>query len=1698
MRNNKGAEDSRSPLIHKLFEAQVAQQPDHIAAVFDDHQLSYRELNTLANQLAHHLRLLGVGPEVLVGIRIDRSLEMLVGLLAILKAGGAYVPLDPSYPKERLAFMLEDARISILLSEHRLIGELSRSAQVICLDSDWGKISKQSNANPESNAGAESLAYVIYTSGSTGKPKGAQISHGAVINLLTSMRRRPGLTASDTVLSLASLSFDMSVLETFLPLVTGAKLVIASREVAMDGARLLEVMSRSAATFLQATPATWQLLLSAGWQGDRSLRVFCGGEAWPPDLANQLLERGPCLWNLYGPTETTVWSTIYKVKPEDKRVLIGRPIANTQVHILDEQLQALPPGMEGELRIGGDGLSRGYLNLPELTAEKFTPDPFSHTPGARLYKTGDLGRYLPDGNIECLGRIDHQVKIRGYRIELEEVEAILLQHTAIQQCVVVAREDQPGQKRLVAYLVADRQQKPTVNELHSFLKERLPHYMVPAAFAFLEGLPLSPNGKIDRLALPAPDSLRPILGEELVPPRTATEEMLAGVWAAILGLNRVGVHDNFFHLGGNSLTATRLVSRVRDAFQVELPLCDIFEAPTVAQLAEIIEGSRGHACMRLPSISVGSRDEHPPLSFPQERVWVIEQLFPGTLAYNFQSTLRLKGTLDVRALEQSLNEIARRHEIFRTTFPAVDGRPVQVIHDPEPIRLPVIDLSSHPESGREAEAKRRIDEELRKRFDLTQLPLVRWILILLGPQEHILVHVEHHLVHDGWSFNVFLGELLELYKAFSIGEPSPLPELPIQFADFAQWQRQWMQGEVADAQLAYWREKLSGGPLLGLPTDRPRPAVQSFRGTSQRIELPLSLCESVRELCRQHGVTLYMTLMGAFQVLLHRHTDQDDFCVGAGIANRRWPETEKLIGMLVNTVALRADLSDDPTFCELLGRVRAATLEAYDNQDLPFERLVEALQSDRDLSRNPLFQVMFNFHDAPLPELKLPGLTIDLLEVISNGSAKFDLNAIVIPRSEQQVGSGARNCAKGITMIWEYNTDLFDHSTIARMASNYQVLLEGIVNNPRQRVSDLPLMAEAERRKLLLDWNNTQRSFPDACISELFEHQVEQTPDAIALVFENESVTYRELNRKANQLAHHLRKLGAGPEDRVGICLERSIEMVLGLLGILKAGGAYLPLDTACPQERLALVLKDAGAKWLLTQTRLLDKLPQGQAKVICLDEGSDPLAQESAENVSGGVTADNLAYVMHTSGSTGIPKGVCITHRSVVRLVKGADYVGLGPEEVLLQCAPISFDASTFEIWGGLLNGARLVVLPPGTPSLQELGEVIRKRGVSTLWLTAGLFRQVVENHPETLRGVGQLLAGGDVLSVPHVEKALEVLGGNRLINGYGPTENTTFTCCHPVTASGGQSPSVPIGRPIANTQVYVLDSKQQLVPVGVPGELYAGGHGLARGYLNRPDLTAEKFVPNPFGSQPGARLYKTGDVVRYLPDGNIEFLGRRDQQLKIRGFRIEPGEVEAALARHTAVREAVVTACKDEADDEYLVAYVVAEAEAVVEHGALRDFLREKLPEYMVPSAFVMMDTLPLTANGKLDRQALPAPNRSQPDGGGIFIGPRTLSENLIAEIWSAVLNLERVGVHDNFFALGGHSLKATRVVSRVREVFRVELPVRALFDSPTVACLSEIIERSRKITATNDVPAIVPVPRRSNHVKIDSPNTLPNPKR
>ena len=1618
-----------------LLTAQAARRPDAIAVVCGGRTLTYEELDKQSNRLAHYLRDRGVGPDVLVGTCLERTPALVVSLLAILKAGGAYVPFDPAYPQERLAFMLGDSKVSVIVTEQDLAGSLPGSFGLrVLIDAERSAIGQQPDT-PVENAGItpSHLAYVIYTSGSTGTPKGVQIEHRAVINFLESMRHQPGLTQDDAVLAITTLNFDIAGLELYLPLAVGARIILASREEALDAGLLAERIRASRCSVVQATPSTWRLLLQSGWPGDPSIQALCGGEPLCPDMADELLDRVGSLWNMYGPTETTIWSTLCPIDRE-RPILIGRPIANTQIYILDRNLEPVPIGVPGELYIGGAGLARGYLNRPELTAERFIVHPEL---GARIYKTGDMARLHRDGRIECLGRMDHQVKIRGFRIELGEIEAVLCKHPAVINAAVVAQPDPSGEPSLIAYVCMGEEGLPA---LRNYLGRKLPYYMIPAAFVSVPAIPLTPGGKVDRKALPKPEA--PALDARARgkrPPRNLMEDLIAEIWKRVLALETVDPDDNFFELGGHSLSAMKVISRIRESCRAELPLRKFFECPTVAGMASALLPPETAASR--PIVPRQAEDSPIPLSFSQLRLWFLQQWDTQSWSYNDTFGLRFQGPLNVSALQSALDALVARHEALRTRFVAEDGRPVQVIEPPLPVHLPV-----QPVSGT-SEIENAARRESQKLFDLAAGTLFRARLLAISPQDHVLLLTLHHIAFDGWSIRVLLDELSRLYKAFAGGEPCPLMPQPVQYADYAIWQNRWLTSEVLEPHLAYWKRQLGGElPLLSLPTDRPRPAARTHGGRRYKFNLPAALTGKLKSLARQEGVTLYMLLVAAFQTLLHRYTGQDDILIGSPAANRGRVETEGMIGVFINTLVLRSNLSGDPTFHELLLRVREVALAAYAHQEFPFEKLVAEMRADRDPSRTPIFQALFTLQDHR-PNLDWLGLQATLSEVDTE-TAKFDLTLAL----EDVDG---RLCG-----FFEYSTDLFDEETIVRWSAHWKTLLEGIVDNPSQSIGKLPLLPDDERRRVLLEWNHTAAAIPDASLPDLFSSQAAKTPGRVAVVCGERALTYRQLDLESNRLAHYLRQRGVGPDVLVGVCLERTPAMAVALLGILKAGGAYVPLDPTYPPERLALMLEDIQAPVVVAEQALADSLPPGPGVRVLIDSERTDIARQPSDRPAGvGVAAHNLAYVMYTSGSTGIPKGVQVEHRAIVRLVFGQDYVPFDDPGVYLHHSPISFDASTFELWAPLLHGGLCVMLPGRVPTPKILQDAIRENGVDALWLTAALFNTIVDEAPETLAGVARVLTGGEALSVSHVRRALQLFPGTAIINGYGPTESTTFAATYRVPGDIAPSArSIPIGRPIGNTRIYLLDRFHYPVPIGIPGELWIGGPGLSRGYLNRQDLTSEKFILVQLPEGIKERLYRTGDHARFLPDGRIEFLGRIDSQIKLNGFRIELGEIETALQRHPRVKQAAVLMSETPTGAKHLLAYVVPDGDNLSAYQ-LRGFLRRSVPEYMVPHRFTILSQFPLSPNGKLDRRALPAPDETAPGSG--FTLPETETQQKLAGILERLLDRRPIGMDDNFFELGGTSLLAVRFLARIEKAFQLSLPLSIFFKAPTLSGLARILE-------------------------------------
>ena len=1655
---------------------------DRPAIICGGRSMSYGVLDDMAGRLASALISGGRRPGAIAAVCLEDRIEMIAALIACLRTGCVFVPLDGDSPPERLRRILEELRPECIISDNHWHDRLGKAfpaelagAEIVVVDRHHEAsrtVREEAEAETEGELeavrppvalDATEMCYIYYTSGSTGRPKGIAGTLKGLSHFIRWEIDKFDLDAGVRVSQLIIPTFDAFLRDVLAPLCCGGTVCIPpDRETVLDSRLLSDWIERDEINLIHCVPTVFAGLVRSVSPARRFpalRRILMAGEPLPvSDVRDWFAAFGTVidLINLYGSTETTMvkfWHRVTESDLERGFIPIGQPMSGARALLLDENRRPCSRGAVGEIYIRSPYLTLGYYRQAQLTAEVFVPNPFNNDPKDLIYRTGDLGRMLDDGNFQFLGRKDHQVKIRGVRVELGEIEAALREHESIESAVVVDRADDAGRTMLVGYVVVREQNGFSLPALRTFLKTRLHESMSPAIIVQLTELPLLPNGKVDRQALRALAPDRSESKEGSVAPRTTLEETVARAWTDVLHIDRLGVHDNFFDVGGHSLIATQVVSRIRDACRVELPLRTFFEHPTVAGLADWIESARSDgsgASTGSPVLRV-SRDGDLPLSFSQQRLWFLHQLDPKSPAYNISGSVRLRGRLDVSAVVESLSHIVRRHEALRTTFPSVDGEPRQKIAAEPDFRMSLLDLTAWPEADRDSESARLAVEQTQQPFDLACGPLVRCILVRLARSEHVLVVTMHHIVSDGWSAGVFVREFVALYEAFSRAAPSPLSELPVQYADFSVWQREQLAGEALSSDIAYWRKQLAGVPVLTLPTDRPRPPVRTFAGADCTVEIGEELRSQLSALAGREDCTLFMVLLAAIQTLTAKYTGQEDIAVGSPIANRNRTEIEGLIGFFVNSLVMRADLSGDPSFVELLRQVRETTLGAYAHQDVPFERLVDALGVARDASQNPLFQVVFAWQNVPFSAMQLPDLVIDV-DAFDRGTARFDLEFHLW---EHESGLRGRIC---------YNTDLFDAATIEGMRGHLQKLLQQIAADPRRRLSELPLLTEVERQ-VFVEWNDTRRKYPrQECVHRLFEEQVRRTPDATAVVFGDEQVSYAELNVRSNRLAHYLARLGVGRGTRVGLCVERSIEMVTAMLGILKAGGAYVPLDPTYPAERLVFMLEDSGAPVLLTQRCLRARFPHVAASAtVCLDEGWESTAPEDGENPTTTATADDLAYVIYTSGSTGKPKGVCVPHRGIMRLVIHTDYVQLESTDRIAQASNASFDAATFEIWGALLHGACLV----GTTkevllSPEAFAEHIDQSGISVLFITTALFNQIAREAPGVLSPLRYVLFGGEAVDPAWVRAVLQAGPPQHLLHVYGPTENTTFSTWYEVREVSSEATTVPIGRPIANTTAYVLDRYQNPVPVGVPGELYLGGDGLAVGYLDRPELTAERFVPDRFSGETGAKLYKTGDLVRFLPNGNIEFLGRNDDQVKIRGFRIELGEVETALRRHPAVRQAVVVAREDQPGDKRLVAYVVSDGPP--DAADWRSFVSARLPDYMVPSIFVPLDRLPLAANGKLNREALPAPAGDRPLG-ATFLAPRSEMEKTIAAIWADVLGVDQVGVRDNFFDLGGHSLLLTRVHSRLCKVLNRDMSIVDLFQFPSVSALARHLDESKE---------------------------------
>ncbi|WP_187386550.1 non-ribosomal peptide synthetase [Paenibacillus ihumii] len=1634
----------------QLFEQQAEQYPDQTAVVFKQEKLTYRELNERANQLAGWLRKKGVQPDSIVGIMLDRSLDLLIAVMGVLKAGGAYLPIDPQYPQERVQYILDDSETSLLITDRNSVSTAAFHKEVVYMDEP--EISKESIANPESSSAPHHLAYVIYTSGTTGLPKGVLIEHRNLVNATYAWREEYGLDRKRmNLLQMASFSFDVFAGDVSRTLLNGGTLVLCPAEAKLSPADTYDLLVNHNIHIFESTPALILPLMEYVYEHGKALPsldlLILGSDSCSSVDFEKLLCRfgqDMRIINSYGVTEACIDSSYYEADSPRLNVKghvpIGRPLPNMKLYIVDADRRLMPVGIDGELCIGGAGVARGYMNKPELTAERFVPNPF--VPGERMYCTGDYARWLPTGDIQFIGREDTQIKIRGYRIELSEITARLLEHSAIERAVVIAREEGGQPAYLCAYIVP--RAKWNAAELRAYLQQFLPEYMLPSQFLALEALPLTPNGKVDTRALPEPEGGTES-GTEYAPARNELEEKLVEIWEGVLNKRRIGIRDHFFVLGGHSLKATVLVSRIHKHLGLELPLREVFQRPTIEQMAEYLQTAVNNSFEAIP---IAPLKEFYPVSFAQRRMYVVSQLEEHGINYNMPNVLRVEGPLDPIRLQASFRDLMQRHEALRTSFAMVDGELVQRIHEQPELRINFM--------AEEVSLEAQIDAFIQP-FDLGQAPLLRVGVIRRSEQEHILLIDMHHIISDGLTTDILLHDWLCLYE----NQGDALPKLRIQYKDYAQWQSEWLQSDSYKEQERYWLETLKGDiPVLNLPVDYPRPAVQQFAGNVIEFSMDKELTAKLKELMREEETTLYMTLLAAYNLLLSKYSSQEDIMVGSVVAGRHHSDLESVAGMFVNTLIMRNKVASSHTVQQLLQSVKDNCLKAFENQDYPYEELIEKLGVQRDLSRNPLFDTMFIVQSveqqAQQPASVQQGLRVTPYPHEHHVS-KFDLTLMAVDAEDE------------VLFSLEYCTKLFNEDTVRRMAGHFCTIIGEIVRNKDKRVAEIELLTSSEREIVQYEFNRTYAEFPkDTTIQALFEEQAKRTPDRTALLMGEERLTYSQLNERAAQLGYLLRSKGIGTECIVGIMMERSFEMMAGVLGILMAGGAYLPIDPAYPAERINYLLKDSGTKLLLT----CGPLPNGlQFDGEILDLETSPPAFVEAGTLPRG-NASDLAYVIYTSGSTGQPKGVMIEQAGVVNVLFSLQQeYPLGEQDRYLLKTNYTFDVSVTELFGWIPGGGSLVILPPeDEKDPEKLISAIEKNQVTHINFVPSMLQLFAagEHSLERISSLKYILIAGEPLPHELVKKLYQRLpAGIRLENIYGPTEGTIYATKHSV---GRECAQIPIGRPLDNVRIYILNQEQHLQPIGIPGELCIAGEGVARGYLNRAELTLEKFAENPY--EPGQRMYRSGDLARWLPDGSIEYMGRLDHQVKIRGYRIELGEITEQMRRHPAIKDVVVMPHAVSDGDTSLVAYLVSDQ--VWSITEVRQHLSITLPEYMIPSYVIQIERLPLTASGKVDRNRLP-----KPDGlirtHAAYVPPRTLLELQLERIWREVLGIKRAGINDSFFELGGHSLKATAMLSRMQRELQIEVPLRIVFQRKTIQELAAYIEEHDLQNKYSSIPAV-----------------------
>ncbi|MBU8583612.1 lichenysin non-ribosomal peptide synthetase LicA, partial [Bacillus paralicheniformis] len=1630
--------------LHGLFEQKAADHPEKTAVVYEGQKLSYRELNEQSNRLARALRRRGIGPDTPAAIVMERSERVITAMLGVLKAGGAYVPIDPGFPEERIRFMLEDSKVKVVITDSGLTFETAETVRFSEALSE-----SLENGHPSSEAGAGHLAYIIYTSGTTGRPKGVMIEHRQVHHLVRGLQQAVGAYDQDDLklALLASFHFDASVQQIFTSLLLGQTLYIVPKKTVSDGRALSDYYRRHQIDVSDGTPAHLQLLSAADDLSGVKLRhMLVGGEALSRVATERLLqlfaetaESVPAVTNVYGPTETCVDASSFTMtnhadlQGDTAYVPIGRPIGNNRFYILDENGALLPDGVEGELYIAGDGVGRGYLNLPDMTADKFLEDPF--VPGGFMYRTGDAVRWLPDGTVDFIGRKDDQVKIRGYRIELGEIESVMQGAPAVGKAVVLARPETKGSLEVCAYVVPKQSGEIHLQGLREHLSKHLPDYMIPSHFVELDEIPLTGSGKVDRKAL-----LRHEVSvsgtAEYAAPRNEYEEKMVGIWQEVLGTEQVGIHDQFFELGGHSLKAMAMLAKIHKAFGVEVPLQVLFEKPTVAALSGFVSEAEKDG---YTVIEPAPESDDYPLSLAQQRIYIVSQLEDAGVGYNMPAAAMLEGTLDVQRFEAAFQKLIDRHEALRTSFTVVDGEPRQNIHQRVQFKIEKVEADGKPIE--------QMAKSFVRRFDLAKAPLMRAGLVRLADGRHVLLFDMHHLVSDGVSISIILNELAALYK----GEELPEPNL--HYKDYAFWQRTQAQKGFQKEE-AYWQSVFARElPVLQLITDEPRPSVQSFEGDRVSAVLPKDMKEKLAVLAEQNGATLYMVMLAAYNMLLAKYSGQEDVIVGTPAAGRRHSDLEGIIGIFVNTLAIRSKVESGRTFRDFLHDVKKTVIDAFEHQDYPFERLAEKVGASRDLSRHPVFDTMFILQNAWEDIPMLGDLHLSIYETNFN-IAKFDLTL----QAKEEQGE--------LILDLDYSTKLFKKDTAERMLKAYLHLLEGMTADPLHRIGEYSLLTEEETNRQLVAFNPAASDYPrEKTIVQLFEEQAAERGGHPALQFEDKVWSYGELNRKANQLARRLRERGVQPGTTAAILTARSAEMVIGILAVLKAGAAYVPIDPDHPEKRVQHFFEDSGAAVLLTQKAMkpLAEAAEFGGDILFLED--EHLYLGDASDLRLPISPEAMANLTYTSGTTGTPKGNMVSHRNILRTVKNTNYLDVMTSDIVLSISNYVFDAFMFDVFGSLLNGAKLVIAPKDTIlDMSRLAHVLEKEKVTVLMITTALFNLLTDMRPDSLKGLRRVLFGGERASVDHVRRALNTVGKGRLLHMYGPSESTVFTTYYPVNEVPDDAQAIPIGKPVSNTEVLILDSFGNVQPAGVAGELCVGGDGLVRGYFNRPELTAEKFTEHPFKT--GEKIYRTGDMARWLADdGCLEFIGRIDHQVKIRGQRIELGEIEHHLLTHEMVQEAAVLAVDTGKRDQMICAYFTADQELSSEE--LRRYAAEGLPGYMIPSVFMQLQELPLTGNGKVDRRALPEPDVTQA-AQKEYTAPRSRTEAQLADLWQEVLNVPKIGVHDNFFELGGHSLIGMTLIARIQQEMNVDLQLKDLFQAPTIETLAQAAEKTEKKSA------------------------------